>query len=209
YLLTPLYIVGRYDILAFPAYCLVVGVGLTKLQRVPRTGFVLVVLACGLLTASILTKLLHYYRAPAPVTTLQNARFLDGTLRNGDVAVYTDPAVHAYLYYLGRLGYAWRAGECRNAGAGRWFSCRFLPIEAEATLHGISGRALSIQETRTELEKILAPLRDERSTVWIISGPTRTEEADAILFGQLARLGFEPVPGAGAPPFFPFRRSAL
>lgn len=207
HLVTPLYIVGRYDILGFPAYCFMVGLGLAKLQCVPRKGLALAAGLCGLLIVSIVTKLTHYYQAPSPALTQNNVRILNGALQNGDVAVFTDPAVHAYLYYLGRLGYRWRTGECRNEEAKRWFYCRFLPVEAEPTLHGISGRTLSIQDTRAELQKILASLRDGTSTVWIISGPTRTEESDAIVFGQLARLGFDPIPKASSPPLFAFRRA--
>jgi hypothetical protein len=167
----------------------------------------MVVAVVVLLSISIATKLVLYYQPPASAPTRYNTRILDNVLKNGDVAVFTDPAVHAYLYYLSRLGYSWRAGECRNNVAGRWFYCRFFPMEAEPTLHGIGRRALSVQETRVELQKILASQRDDTVTVWIISGPTRTDEADAILFGQMMRLGFEPVQEMSQPPFFPFRRA--
>jgi len=207
-LVTPMYIVGRYDIIAFPAYSLLVGLSLAKIHKVPRRGVWLVGALVLLLSASIFTKLYLYYQAPAPSAGLHNARILDRVLRNGDVVVFTDPAVHVYLYYLARLGYTWHSGECRKQGADRWFYCRFFPPAAEATLHGISGTRLSVQDTRAELEKILASIRTDAATVWIISGPTRTEEADAILFGQLTRLGFEPIREMSEPPFFAFQRAA-
>ena len=207
YFVTPVYIVGRYDIIAFPAYALLIGLGLGKLSGVSKNGPWLVGAIMLLLALPLFTKLYRYYDSPAPSPGMHSARILDRVVKNDDVVVFTDPAVHVYLYYLARLGYTWRGTECRKDQAERRFSCRFFPSAAEATLHGISGSTLSVTGTRAELEKILEPLPAQEATVWIISGPTRSEEADAILFGQLVRLGFEAVQESTSPPFYPFRRA--
>jgi hypothetical protein len=205
----PIYVVGRYDILAFPAYCLILGVGLAKLRVISalsRKGLILAIGIALLLTLPLGMKLYLYYQVPPSDAGPRQAAVLDRAVRDGDAVVYLDPSVHAHLYYLARLGYRWQGGECRNPSTGRWFYCRFFPLAAEPALHGISAHSLSVRETRLEMERILAAIGGDTRTIWIVSGPLRSTDADDILFGQLAHLGFEPVGELTAHPFHPFRQ---
>jgi 4-amino-4-deoxy-L-arabinose transferase-like glycosyltransferase len=195
--LKPLYAVGRYDLVAFPAYPLLLGLALTKAQRVKRVGPIVAPIAALLLLLPIGSKLVRYYQAPPsnlgwdPRAT---AQVLHAEVADGDVVVFTGLRGFPVLYYLSRLGYRWDAGECRNVLAGRRFGCRmYPPRQPDARRILASPDAL-----RADVQDFLRKLPPQGSAVWVISefntfpqGTPHLSEPDLLLVRQLQGSGLE------------------
>lgn len=166
----PVYLVGRYDIVAFPAYVLGVGFGLAKLQAVRRMGLILVSLPGLVLLVLIGVKLARYYDAPVSTapwpSDRRTAEFIDAEAKNGDVVILTGMRGATTLYYLAREGYQWQEGYCKAGAATnreRRFACRVFPPEIEAYM-GVINRA---EPTPSFVLDVIDRLEDETSSVWI------------------------------------------
>lgn len=216
----PIYIVGRYDILAFPAMCLLIGLGLAKLQSLGRYGPALG-LAGGLLAAlPIGVKLAAYYETPPASSQRSIARVIHTLVRNGDVVVLTGVLpLPLYGYYLPRLGYEWKNGVCGNQTAGRRFGCRNFPMETERSFANINGvRASYVYEmeaVRNNVAQYLGQL-DRGGTLWgvfeqgmFMEGHLLVPPPDDLFVMELDRQGLHPqlLPGAETSGIYRFTSS--
>ncbi len=198
-LVRPLYVAGRYDLVAFPAYPLVMGLALAKAPGLPRLASRLALAAATLVLVAAGAKLALYHGTPAPPETGRTlAAALDAVAADGDVVVFSGPRGIECLYYLGRLGYAREDGTCVAPGGARRFACRLFPRERERD-PTVAGRNLASPEAvREDLEAFLRPLRRPGGKVWlVVERASAGAEAlvvsreDGPLLAELERLGFE------------------
>jgi len=214
----PLYMIGRYDMVAFPAYVLLLGFALAKVQQIRKGGPLLASLVALGLMVSIGMKLLLYYQAPSEGSAQTTARALHTSVGNGDVVVFTGAGGLTILYYLYRLGYRWEDRYCDNTLADRRFSCRFFPRDYERpyfTVGADPSRGLkSTEAIREDAQDYLISLRSRRGDLWVVLGSYIYSEGNLIaskndlhLLQELRRTGFKLVPQVGLPTVFRFRRS--
>jgi len=163
----PLYAIGRYDFLAYPAFLLLVGLAFGKLER-SQGGIAAAILAAALLIP-VTAKIYFYYQAPETAKPRLTARFMDTEVRNGDVVVFTGLRALPVLYYLDRLGYTWENGFCRNLRGGRSFYCRMYPRIAEKTPAAEPSQLPgSAEAARIELADYLAKIDSQKGTFWVV-----------------------------------------
>ena len=223
----PLYAAGRYDLVAFPAYPLLLGLALRKAQRVKRVGPVVAPIVALLLLLPIGSKLFWYYQAPpvdlgldasanlgldAPAT----AQVLHAGVADGDVVVFTGLRGLPVLYYLSRLGDRWVAGECREEGTGRRFGCRMYPREVER-LPGVFDPGwlrMSADAARVDVQDFMRMLRTQNGSLWVVFGLGKflrgrfeLPTVDFLLVQELRRLGMKELPIQGAPRILHFGRT--
>jgi len=217
-LYNPIYLVGRYDFVAFPAFALLLGFALAKLQAVRKVGPLLVLLVGMALFVPIGLKLVLYYQAPvstAPwVSGRQTAQVIDAVAQNGDVVLFTGLRGATTLYYLVRLGYQWQEGYCRSPASSnkeRRFACRIFPFEIETYYMGVNHSSEPIQVVAM---KLLAQREDATNALWIavdagsILGDGRPlfSPRDAALVAELERGGLRLVSVSNVVPgIFEFR----
>jgi uncharacterized membrane protein len=212
YVVKPVYIVGRYDVLAFPAFTLLIGLAFSKLQHARPTGMLLM-LGAGLLCVSLGTKLSLYYDLSGHSQGRRTAEFLDSAVANDDALVFTGPRGQVLLYYLTRLGYEWSSGVCRNNAAARRFFCRFIPIENEHTqLVYARPPGSSLKPLVDDLEQLTAALPSD-GTLWLVFQRlgVRTDgylllEPDPGLLGEMDRLRFRVIPERSLDGIYALRR---
>ncbi len=211
----PLYAPGRYDLVSFPAYPLLLGLALCKTQRVARAGPIVAPIVALLLLLPIGSKLFGYYHAPSPGDAQATARLLHARMPEGDVVVFTGLRGNRFLYYLSRLGYRWEAGECRNAQTGRRFGCRMYPRETEQTPGVLDARRIlaSPEAVRADVQDFLRALPAQGGALWVVflsgslsQGRLVLPESDSRLVGELQRLGLEFSPVELSLGIFRFRR---
>jgi len=122
----PIYLVGRYDQLALPAFVLLMGCGLAQVRTAPR-------LAVALLVAYFVpigVKLWLYYAVPSVDVAYSKpiAAAIERTIRDDDALILTNYRAYTVLYELHRLGYRVDDGVCTGRVT---FACSmFLPSEA-------------------------------------------------------------------------------
>ena len=148
----PIYLAGRYDMLAFPAFPVLLGVAYAKLEAFgPRSRLLAPAVAAALLLP-VGVKLVRYYGQP-PVHTENSAlaaERLTKKLTRDDVVLFTDLRGHVVLYQLARRGWAWRGDDCVDEHTQTRVGCHLLPpapleaaVRADATpLRGVLARAL-------------------------------------------------------------------
>jgi 4-amino-4-deoxy-L-arabinose transferase-like glycosyltransferase len=198
-LIRPIYIVGRYDIVALPAYTLLCGVALTKLHRMPVVGPGLATIVVVAMGVTVGTKLVRYYAVPSQPFGQESAAFLDTSIDNGDVVVFSGDQWFPVLYYLHRRGYDWHDGVCEHRAAARRFACRLFPTEVERTLVSTSLEIASTLEViQADVEQVIASLSGSPSTLWVAfnflggvaEGTLTLTRLDALLARELAHEGF-------------------
>ncbi len=198
----PIYTVGRYDMVAFPAYSLLVGLGLAKIQSVPRCGKWLAPAAALLLLGVLAVKLGIYYQTSARTRFRSTAAALHQYVENSDVVVFTELRGLPVIYYLGRLGYTWSGGVCEHSVSGRRFGCRMFPTETEHSpaLYTPERVLRSRDEVRKDLQVFLGDMGERENSFWLILSKwwqtltgVKLFEPDSLLVEELKREGFEPV----------------
>ena len=123
----PIYLVGRYDQLALPAFVLLMGCGLARLQRTAPRLAVALVLAYFV---PIGVKLWLYYGVPSVDVAYSKpvAAAIERAVHDDDALILTDYRAYTVLYELHRLGYRVDDGVCTGRVT---FACSmFLPSEA-------------------------------------------------------------------------------
>jgi hypothetical protein len=171
----PLYIVGRYDQLALPAFPLLAGVALARLGSLRRWGRPVSVLAAGALLVPVVVVLAHYYRTPPSTNanTRRAAAALGTRVHDGDVVLLSHPRSLPLLYQLGRLGYRVRAGSCERPTSEGRFACWQYPRPLGLVLTGedvarIKGRADVVGE---DLDALYLPaLGGSERDVFLVLG---------------------------------------
>jgi uncharacterized membrane protein len=186
----PLYAMGRYDFLAYPAFPILVGLAFAKLHR--NLGWPVAALLAVLLLAPVSAKLYFYYQAPETAKPRMTAQFLDSEVKNKDVVVFTGLRALPVLFYLNRAGNIWENSLCNNSLTGRSFSCRMYPRVAEQTPASEPGQMPdSPGQVRAELTGYLAGFHDRTGTFWVVlSGVQPLPKADQLLLEELLRSGF-------------------
>jgi hypothetical protein len=193
-LVKPIYLVGRYDTLAFPAFPLLLGLAYAKLgEKAPRR---LAAAAAMALLLPVAAKLVRYY-AEAPVhpgNSAATAARLATRLAGNDVVLFTDLRGHLILYQLARRGWAWRGEHCEDDGRSMRVGCHLLRAGAlDAAVHGDSAAL------RTALARALD---GDPGTVWVVHGTWVVGAdgplllpGDAAVIEELGRLGYRAVAG--------------
>jgi mannosyltransferase len=201
----PLYAVGRYEIVAFAGYALLLGIAFAKLQSVPGKGPVLAHLAALVFFLPVCAKLALYYQAPAVARSRPIAAAIDRLVQNGDVLVLARPQANRAIYYLSRLGYRWQDEFCENAAAGRRFLC---PIYSQGE---IAGRRREDEEARQAAQTFMEKFTSRDGNLWVLfdrpfvaEGQLRVGPAETWLLEELQRRKLNPAAVRQAPGLFRF-----
>lgn len=184
----PLYVVGRFDLVALPAYVLLLGLSLAKLWCAPRAGPRLAAFAFVLLSIPVAAKLERYYDHDPAGRRRATAAALHERVIAGDVVAFTGLRGLATLYYLERLGVRWEDGWC-HTGDGMRFGCRLYPRSTEDVLAASTLDGTPPPETvRADVDDYLARLESPRARLWLVLD--EPSEADSLLLNELHRRGF-------------------
>jgi 4-amino-4-deoxy-L-arabinose transferase-like glycosyltransferase len=192
----PVYVVGRYDMIAFPAIALLVGLALRKLQGLKTIG-----LPCALALffgVALVNgaKVYAYYQADSPPWGKETAEFLDKYARKSDVIIFTKKSVRS-LYYLYRLGYT--DGHCHNATAGRMLTCRIVSPDLELQLLNLRRPEPKLTtDSVSGIQRAVLDYLTSRGSldgrVWLVGGwdgnSMLMTRQDVQLVEELGRLGF-------------------
>jgi 4-amino-4-deoxy-L-arabinose transferase-like glycosyltransferase len=206
----PLYGVGRYDLIAFPGFALLVGLALAKLQsalhgrRLLAAGLIIAILA------PIGLKLDRYYRAPPSVpehrySARLTAEALSSEVGNGDVAVLTGLRGLPVMYYLMQRGYSWKEGTCAQSLSGRRFGCRLFPLEIEQTPGTLTPSRIRLERdpgsVRHDVDSLLDGMGQPGGRLWVAfqlaeysDGDLYVATMDELFVSDLLRRGFRFAP---------------
>jgi 4-amino-4-deoxy-L-arabinose transferase-like glycosyltransferase len=180
----PIYLVGRYDQLALPAFVLLMGCGFARVRRTaPR-------LAVALLLAYFVpigVKLWLYYVVPSLDVAYSKpvAAAIERAVRDDDALILTDYRAYTVLYELHRLGYRVDDGVC----AGRvTFACRmFLPREARGGSDDID---VLVEGYTHDGDHVRTRALVAFGRFAIENGSFQVPEDEALLVGKLAAKGY-------------------
>lgn len=215
--LKPLYVVGRYDMVAWPALALLVGWGLARLTEL-RRGAVLAPLAALSLAGVLAARLAGYYGATPVTEASRYARAVDELVQDGDVLIMSGITALPLRYYLRRRGYLSSGRQCL-APDGRIFACRAFPPENEErpavdlSADVVANPAGALRSVPTFLQARRYPT----SSVWVVFRTVRVtgsrievSSQDAVLAGVLRAAGLRPAPprDARAPGLVEYRPAA-
>jgi len=191
--LVPTYVVGRYDLVAFPGLVLLLALGFAKLGRGAPV-------AALVFFAVVAAKLGLYYTLP-PFTagsapSRETAASVDRQVGSGDLVVLTAYRGATVGYYLRRLGYREQAGSFEGPG-GRRFTLRRLPTHPSSLFFNVDHPErprFDLEQTRLDLRGYLAELDPARATVWVevLPAEPRLPRFKAMLAEELLRAGFHP-----------------
>jgi hypothetical protein len=186
-LIKPLYVVGRYDMISFPAYALMVGLALAKLQSFPRSGPYLAGVAFLLLVLPIGWKLHLYYGAESSVRAERIASALSSNVRTGDSVVFSDAGALVVLANMYDSGFVWNGLTCENEATAQRVECRiFSPVLPAWLVPGrvISGATAIRREYRDFLSQELRTQHD----IWVVAGGRQAHMT--MILTELERRGF-------------------
>ena len=203
----PIYVVARYDLVAFPGLVLLVGQGLAKLRGLAR-GLAAPALA-ALFFGVIGAKLALYYTLPpfaaGPAPSRDSAAVIDAVAAEGDLVVLSVYRGATVGYYLRRLGYREADGRFESP-SGRSFTLRRLPTHPSSLFFNVDHPErprFDLEQTRLDLRGYLAQLDPARATVWLEVLPElpRLPQFRKLLAEELARAGWceAPLPPGLAP----------
>lgn len=191
----PIYIVSRYDMIAYPAFILLIGLAFAKAQQFKGRLLIIVVACCWFSASSyILYKLKRY---PADSYKKSTAQQLVDRVQSGDVVVFTGYRSYVTRYYLEQLGLTCRNWRC-SWPDGTSFRYRRYPTanEHEEAVYNDSEVRGNPQQIVREIEEFLAMREDVGSTLWIVFRGRLSQDrmidlryyADKLLFDELQRL---------------------
>jgi len=192
----PVYIVGRYDFVAFPAFALLVGLALAKVQAIARVGLAFALGLTLMFSIPIGVKLARYYEL-AVQPKLPSARAMANSLaadvRNGDVVVFTGLRGVRLHYYLGRLGIEWSGAVCHESLTGRNFGCRMFPRETEQhpAVYDPEPVLTSPDAVRDDVAAFASALDQPGNVMWLVLQQGNFNQADPALLSVLEEMGFQ------------------
>ena len=129
----PVYVVGRYDLIAYPGLLLLIGCMLQVLQQRAPAAKTLYRPALGAVLALLVAVQLYTvaaYRQLAPYGSLRpHAEAVLDQVQDGDALLIASADAIRYWYYLHAAGYDRRGDVCR--GHGKQFACRLFPRDLE------------------------------------------------------------------------------
>jgi 4-amino-4-deoxy-L-arabinose transferase-like glycosyltransferase len=164
----PVYVVGRYDILAFPAYALLLATGWSHIRNFEKGGPLFAALLTLALFLPVGVKVVNYFSVPPDGYSRPTVRALRQYVRNQDVLVLTRERAEMTIYYLTRVGYRWKDGMCSDAAGEHKFICLIFPPES---LSGVSSGTDTRQLSRTVEEwsqKLVSHLHSTDGVLWLV-----------------------------------------
>lgn len=96
--ITPLYLIGRYDFVVFPAFCLLIGLGVSKIKN-----YLLVILVAVILLGLSVSTLIPYYQVTPRRVAAVTADYLIHHARDGEFVVFTGSRRACTQYYLEKM----------------------------------------------------------------------------------------------------------
>ncbi|MDZ7842956.1 MAG: glycosyltransferase family 39 protein [Gammaproteobacteria bacterium] len=131
----PVYVAGRYDLIAFPGFLMlggtIAGMAFDRAGALarPGAGAALGVLLVALVGAQAYKLINHRLTPPHSETVAAETAAAAGRLGDGDGLLVARQQAAQVWYYLHRLGYARVGGAC--IGPGKRFTCRLFPRDME------------------------------------------------------------------------------
>jgi 4-amino-4-deoxy-L-arabinose transferase-like glycosyltransferase len=209
-LFKPVYVVGRYDLVAFPAFILLMGLAMTKVQQVTTMGTLLaLVIALGLMVPTGAKLAAYYAVPPSPPLGAYSARdtavAIAAAAGEGDVVLFTGLRGMPVLYALHNLGLTWNGRTCQDSSSARRFACRLFPREVEqapATYNAarvlLSPSAARPEAIRDDLQDFLSDLAAPHGKIWLVryvlgyqNGEFLLWPQDKALEGELEAMGYQ------------------
>jgi hypothetical protein len=180
----PLYVVARYDVVAF-AYVVLLAGWITGRLTELRPQFLSPALAVAVLFLACLGyKDWLYYEAP-PLSqdydAATTAELIDEYVGQGDTVVFTGMRGPSVLYYLSARGYEWNGRSCHNPYRQLTFECRILPY-TDAGVPFVMGGTVTTPVTANTAVADLEPVltRQPRTPVWLVLTQQREPINDTI-----------------------------
>lgn len=198
--LQPLYVVGRYDQVAVPAYLVLLGLACAKLHA--GRGALVAACAAAVVLLPIGWKLRLYYAAAPSDLQRRAAAVLDAKSQDGDVVVFTELRALPVIYEMTRLGYVFSDKHCTGVARRRRLACRAYPRTSESLMAIMTERDPS--KAAAEIAADAADFADDRvndaNSVWIVLGRYRVapgkvaaSPTSAALLDELERRGLRSV----------------
>jgi 4-amino-4-deoxy-L-arabinose transferase-like glycosyltransferase len=186
-LVRPIYVAGRYELVAYPAFPLLLGMGLAKLQGLPRAGPAAAALGFVLLLVPIGSKLAAYYRAPPVADSRSLAAYLDREVEDGDLVIFTELRGLPALTYLRWRGFQVQGGRCSEPAGRRVFSCRMYPRYTEQTLgyDDKNSQDAAPDLADREADALLRRAGPEPDSIWIALGSYQTSQDAMVTMSPL------------------------
>jgi 4-amino-4-deoxy-L-arabinose transferase-like glycosyltransferase len=184
----PIYVSGRYDFVAFPAFPLLLGLAFAKVQMGTQYARILAPLTGMILVVPIGTKLFMYYKADSPRPNEEIARTIDAYASEGDVVIFSGLRRNSVIYYLHHFGFRWENDHCVSEAAGRNIFCPLFP----------QGAALyvTVNDARGNVRDMVNGLTS-KNALWVIcgysnvrTGKVQLESSEKRLLGELEQAGF-------------------
>lgn len=162
----PVYLQGRYDLIAYPAFVLLSGFLLARLRdlvgtRAPVAAYALIL---TLLLPPMVRTVQFYMSDGGAGNSDAVAQFVADNATEGDLVLLEKGTGILTVYYLQLRGYHWTDRQCRNASEHREFDCRFLPLSLETAPAAITrhGRAERDGTLSTDAAAIVRDKRYDR-----------------------------------------------
>lgn len=178
----PLYVVARYDAIAFPYLVVLSGWIVDRSRHLPpwamRVGFFF---GAVFLSCLLYEDWLYYEVGPVSqdYDAARTATLLDHTARNGDAIVFAGMRGASVLYYLMRDGYHWDGRSCRAAERNVVYGCLILPYTDSDVPFAI-GTPVTIPVTPdnavADLESFVEKKVPTPATIWWVT-PRNRERA--------------------------------
>ncbi len=163
----PIYVVGRYDLVALPALVLVLGLGLGALREwIPR-------LALGVLVAYLVpvsVQLWNYHSTAGGGGNRAVAAALMRGVSNGDVVVATNLLGLPLFYELRKMGIVRTGVVCRDDRIS--FACLMYPRATERTPASLDAALVdrSPRAIAAEVDDVLAARRSPTARIHVLFG---------------------------------------
>ncbi len=150
----PVYVSGRYDMIVFPAFCLIMAAGISRFKIRLLRWFV-----AGLIILSTTIALHHYYFVYIKSNDRRVAQYLQERLDKDDVLVITELSSTPFEYYW---KYAWRPKLFRFPEGPRAALTRkaFLsdPAYAESEIQRVTDKIYPLLNENNELLVVYQPI---------------------------------------------------
>lgn len=189
-LFAPIYVVGRYDLIAFPGFLLVggtvAGVAFAREGPLakPLAGAALGALVVVLISTQVYKIVTHRQTVPHQGPVRTETRAVAGRLENGDGLLVARPQAAQVWYYLHLLGFERENGQC--IGNGKRFTCRLSPVameQAPASLERFT-RMYDDEAPSFDIGYFVADLSNESRVILMLS---KVELADGNV--EIDRIG--------------------
>ncbi|HEX5053508.1 MAG TPA: glycosyltransferase family 39 protein [Planctomycetota bacterium] len=178
----PVYCAARYDLIAWPAFVLLMGRAIASATTVPNRwgrGAAWVVVAA--LASVIVAKDQRYFAAPpGPDLSGRVASFLTANVAVGETVVLCGPVGLPVLVRWYGDGFVWSDRKCRQPATGREFGCRLLPSSLE-TAPAAETRYLRAVADGSLVSDLAEMVRSGAPGFWLVLGDDMRAGSDAAL----------------------------